>query len=114
LPLPTLTKHLIEERLSAYCEQRVPVHVRDQVRLTFKIRGNSVTLFEQRPSFPERKNWVDILIAQFRYDQNTNKWALYWADRNGKWKKYADFIPRLNFEDLLMELEEDPHRVFWG
>jgi frataxin-like iron-binding protein CyaY len=114
MSLPSLTKRLVEEQLSVYCEARVPEHVKDQVRLTFKIRGNSVTLFEQRPSFPAREIWVDILVAQFRYDQKENQWTLYWADRNGKWHKYDGVKPDLNFEDLLTKLEEDPDHVFWG
>ncbi len=114
MPLPSFTKYLVEKRLSTYCEKRIPEHAKDQVKLIFKIRGNNVTLLEQRPSFPAQDVWVDIPIAQFRFDTDKNRWTLYWADRNEKWQRYNELKPRQNFEEILKEIEEDPYRVFWG
>lgn len=54
--LPALIKEQVENTLLRYCEVRIPAHVRDRVRLSFKFRGNSVTLFEQRPAFHKPQN----------------------------------------------------------
>lgn len=56
MPLPTLVKQLVEEKLSKYCKDRAPEAILDKVRMTFKTQGDNVTLLEQRPAFlsPER------------------------------------------------------------
>ena len=45
--LPPRVRQAVEGWLSRFCEERVPEHVRDRVRLTFKVRGQSVTLSRQ-------------------------------------------------------------------
>lgn len=114
MALPEFTKKLIEKKLRDYCAKKVPSHVKDQYRLDFKSRGNSVTLYEERPYFMDPSEWVDIVIAQFRYDSKTQKWTLYCADRNSKWHEYLDLDPTKNFDVLLDEVEDDPTGIFWG
>jgi len=112
--LPALIKEQVENTLLRYCEARIPAHVRDRVRLSFKFRGNSVTLFEQRPAFHKPGEWVDINVAQFRYDPESKKWTLYWRDRNSRWHKYDQLVPNEDFDVLLHEVERDPTGIFWG
>lgn len=114
MALPAHTRKLVEGRLEKYCAQRVPLHVRHQVRLNFKFRGNSVTLFEVRPAFGAPDVWVDIKVAQFRFDPAHSVWTLYCADRNSKWHEYYEIEPSPNFDDLLEEVEDDPTGIFWG
>jgi len=37
MPFTEFTKKLIETKLNDYCERRIPVDVRDQVRLTYRV-----------------------------------------------------------------------------
>ena len=71
MALPDFTKNLIEKKLNDYCVKKVPAHVKDQYRLGFKFRGNSVTLYEERPTFMDPSEWIDVVVAQFRYDPKT-------------------------------------------
>ena len=48
LDLPELTRLRVEQELTAYCERKVPLHVRDQVRLAFDLKGTHITLLEER------------------------------------------------------------------
>jgi hypothetical protein len=114
MALPPFIRKSIENKLQAYCEEGVPDHIRDKLRYGFKIRGNSVTLFEERSSFPDRSRWVEIVVAQFRFNQENGKWTLYWADRNSRWHIYYDLNPNKNFDVLLQEVEKDPTCIFWG
>ena len=114
MPLPIFTRKLVEARLEEYCEHKVPSHVRDKVRLSFKFRGNTVTLIEKRPAFMNPSEWVDIVVAQFRFDPKSKKWTLYCADRNSRWHEYWDQDPSRDFERLLREVDEDPTGIFWG
>ena len=58
----------IEDALREFCERRVPEHVRDKVRLNFTIRGNTVLLFEERPRWNNPSEWINLKIAQLRFD----------------------------------------------
>jgi len=48
LPLPPLVRTLVEKKVEKFCDRRVPPHVRNKVRLAYKVRGTSVTIFEER------------------------------------------------------------------
>jgi hypothetical protein len=114
VPLPDEIRGKIAGLLSTYCAARCPAKFRDKVKLGFKFRGNSVTLFEERPTFTHPDIWVDIVVAQFRYDLKSKLWTLYWADRNSRWLQYWDLDPSKDFNDLLAEVDADPSGAFWG
>lgn len=111
--LSELTKKQVERILTRYCSERLSVYLHDEIRLGFKFRGNSITLYEERPGFAKAGR-ADIVVAQFRFEPQTKKWILYWADRNSKWHEYELIEPSKNFETLLKEVHEDPTGIFWG
>ena len=114
MALPELVRLAVEKKLSEYCRRKVPSHVADQLRIGFRLRGNSVTLFESRPFYADPSRWIDVVVAQFRYDSETATWTLYWPDRNSRWHYYVDLDPSRNFEKLLVEVDDDPSGIFWG
>jgi len=115
LPLPTLVRTLVEKKVEKFCDKRVPPHVRDKVRLAYKIRGTSVTIYEERaPWKPELTEWTSLPVAQMRYDAKTGKWTLYCADRNDRWHKYPELLATKNIDAILNEIDSDPIRIFWG
>ena len=114
MAIPPFIRRPVEERLRVYCEEKVPERLREKIRFGFRVRGNSVILFEERPSFADRSQWVDIVVAQFRFDPEDGKWTLYWADRNSRWHIYDDVSPNKNFHVLLTEVDKDPTGIFWG
>ena len=114
MPLPELIRQAIQLKLETYCEQRVPQHVRNKVRLGFRFRGNTVTLYEERVDFIDPERWIEIVVAQFRFDLKSREWTLYWPDRNSKWHVYYDVDSTKEFDSLLKEVSEDPTGIFWG
>jgi hypothetical protein len=114
LALSELTRKQVDRILTQYCSERLPVYLHDQLRLGFKFRGNGVTLYEERPGFGKPEIWVEIVVAQFRFNPGTKEWALYYPDRNSKWHEYEMIEPSRNFETLLKEVHEDPTGIFWG
>lgn len=115
MPLPEFTRKLVETKLTPYCERRIPPQARNQVRLSYKIRGNQVTLFEERPIYnqPSQK-WMENPFAQFRFNPQDKKWSLYCADRNSRWHLYERLAPSADFDDLLTEVDRDPTGIFYG
>jgi hypothetical protein len=114
MAIPDAVKVVVESSLISFIEQRVPAHVRDSVDLHYRFHGDCVTIYEDRPSFPNRSEWVGMAVAQFRYDPEQRTWRLYCADRNARWHRYVDVEPSEDFERLLQEVHEDPAGIFWG
>ena len=114
MALPELVKQLVETKLKKYCKAKIPGHVRDKIRLTYQIKGNNVTLIEERPYFQDPSIWTESPVAQFRYNAKENEWSLYCRDRNSKWHLFTEFIPSPKFDDLLEEIDDDPTGIFWG
>ena len=114
MPLPEFTIRLIENKLTEYCEQKIPPHARDQIKLTYKIIGNKVSLIETGRYHRDHTIWTETPIAQFRFDYETKKWALYFMNRDSNWHLYDIVKPSANFEDILKELDQDPTGIFWG
>lgn len=112
--IPVLTRKQIEKRLTAYCKAKAPSDLKDKIRVGFKVRLNSVTLYEERPAFGKSGTWVSIVVAQFRFNPSSREWTLYCADRNSKWQIYSEADPNKNFKALLREVDEDPTGIFWG
>jgi hypothetical protein len=109
--LDPFTKKRIGKIMSRYVEAKVPKHIRDQVKLTYKIRGSNVSLIEERPAF-QSDEWVSRDIAQFRLEES--KWKIYWKDSKNKWHFVDDLSPHEDFEKQLKNVDEDRRGMFWG
>lgn len=107
--LDEFTKKRIDKILSDYIEEKVPKHIRNQVKLKYKFRAKSVTLIEERIGY-KSDQWVESPIAQFRLEQN--KWKVYWRDSKNKWHFVEDITPEEDFEKQLKTVDKDG--VFWG
>ncbi len=115
MPIPVLVKTLAEKKLSAFCLNRIPSHAAHQVRLSYKFRGDTVTLFEHRaPWMKGDTEWSSMPIAQIRFNQSAGLWTLYCADRNDKWHMYTEIDSTKDFDAILAEIDEDPTHIFWG
>jgi hypothetical protein len=117
MALPHLVRHQAEQELVAYCANRVPASVRDQVRLEYEFRGNSATIVERRvPWHPalEGETWTRMPIAQLRYVPDRGRRTLYWADRNTRWHEDDTVGPAKTLAPLLAEVDDDPTGIYWG
>src|SRR5207302_10758129 len=50
----------VTKQLTAFCDARVPPTVRDKLRVGFRIKGNEVVLFEERPEFHPPHKWREM------------------------------------------------------
>jgi len=114
MSISEFTNRLVETRLTEYCERRIPIEIRNQVNLTFKIMRDKVTLIETGPYFREPSIWTENPVAQIRFDDQTKKWTLYCMDRNSRWHLYDLIKPSADFDDMLKALDNDKTGIFWG
>ncbi len=109
--LDSFTKKRLEKILNGYIEGKIPKHIRNQIRLNYKFRGNNITLVEERPAY-KGDQWIELDIAQFRFDQQ--KWKVYWRDSKNKWHFVEDIIPDEDFEKQLKIVDNNNNGIFWG
>jgi len=114
MPFNGIGEQRIEKVVGGFCEKRIPEHLRNQIKLIHEIRGYDVKIIECRPYFLNSHEWTESPVARMKYDPKTSKWQLYWRRASGKWWKYPDREPTNRLEDLIDEIQKDPHHVFWG
>jgi len=103
-------------RARRWCEGRVPLRFRDQVRVELKVHGQALTVVERRPPWPPRvgAEWSRAPVARFFYDAAARRWTLFWPDRNSHWRRYQRCPPSSRLDVLLVEVDHDPTGIFWG
>ena len=103
-------------RARRWCAQRVPAHLRNEIRVECDIGAGHLTIVECRP--PWRKDigetWTRFPIARLRYTKAASLWSLYWRDRHLRFHLYDRLGPSPRIEDLLQEVDRDPTAIFWG
>jgi hypothetical protein len=114
MALPEIIRSRAEQLLFCFCQLRVPYWAREQYHLEFRVRGNSVTLYECHASWRPGQQWSRTPSAQFRFDPGQLTWTLYWADRSGRWHPYDDILPSTDLAELLAEVDADPTGIFFG
>ena len=116
MPIPAAVREVAIRQVAAYCESRVPLDQRSEVRLEHSIRGTRITIVERRPPWSSLvgPEWTSMNIAQLRYDEQTRTWSLYAADRNSRWFLYDNVGPAPDVSPLLAEISDDPTCIFWG
>jgi hypothetical protein len=93
--LPELVRASALRKLDGYCERRAPEPVRHQVRVEARIRGDNITIVEQRAPWradygPE---WTESKIAQVAFQPAMRTWTLFAYDRNERRIAYPSGRP---------------------
>ena len=102
-------------RARRWCAADVPERVRHEVRVECHVRGRTITLCETRVPWDGVGDWTHLPFAQLRYRVAAKDWALYWADRNGRWHEYSHGSRQFGtMEQLLAEVDDDPTCIFRG
>jgi hypothetical protein len=103
-------------RIRRFCEGRVPVRARHQVRLEVEVGGSAVTIIERRaPWSPEvGPEWSRLPIARLRFSPSRGEWALFWCDHNLAFHRHPDAPSTRTIDELLAVLAHDPLNHFWG
>jgi hypothetical protein len=114
MPIPSLQKQAIEIKMNSYCKNKIPQELQNQIKLSYKIWGNNITLIESRPFWEDSTEWIDMKVAQIRFDNQNKTFSLYYRDSNEKWHPYDELLISQNIEDILKEINNDPTGIFWS
>jgi spore coat polysaccharide biosynthesis protein SpsF (cytidylyltransferase family) len=105
------TESLVEK----FIEKRRPSpEIRDQLDLGFRIKGQSVEIFEIRPVWNNPKKKIEESVAKATFVKTNKSWKIYWKRADLKWHRY-DPDPEVDYiEDFLKIVGEDEFCCFWG
>jgi hypothetical protein len=79
-----LEKQRIIKIVGEYCDNKIPQHVKNQIKLFYKLRGYDVKIIETRPLFIHKSEWTEHPIARMKYDPESMKWQLFWGRASGR------------------------------
>jgi hypothetical protein len=112
-----------EDEIATFTEQieriiwthrRPPLHLRNMVREGQSIEGQEIEIFEERPYFRDKTQWIKSRVAKTRYVRSRNVWKVYWRRGDGKWHPYNPCPETASLEEWLHLVNQDEHGCFWG
>ncbi|MBI5601827.1 MAG: hypothetical protein HY879_00570 [Deltaproteobacteria bacterium] len=67
MPFSEIELKLIENIVGKLPERRSPAHLRDKLRTIFKVEGQDVSVYEERPGWDNPQEWTSSPMAKFKY-----------------------------------------------
>jgi hypothetical protein len=105
-----------EKIIQRYVEQnRPPPHIRPELDLGCRVKGQSVEIFEIRPVWrgePGKK--MEHPVAKATYIKSQAYWRVYWQRADLKWHRYEPDAIVPNLEEFLAVVEKDEYCCFYG
>jgi len=95
--------------------RRPPPHIRPELDLGFRVKGQSVEIFEIRPVWkgaPGEK--MELAVAKTTYVKTRGAWKVYWQRADLKWHCYEPNSVVRNLEEFLAVVERDEYGCFYG
>ncbi|RIX51896.1 DUF3024 domain-containing protein [Paenibacillus nanensis] len=91
----------------SYIASKIPNHLKKEIQILYRFRGNTVTLSQERPGYMGGR--FEYPIAQFRLEEPY--WKVYWQDSKNKWHLIEDIKPDQSFENQLDVVDKTD--MFW-
>lgn len=104
-----------EKLVGEYVEKRrPPSHVRHEVDLSYRIKDQSIEIFEIRPSWRNPEQKIESMVAKTTYARKSRSWKVYWQRADMKWHSYSPIPEVSSLEEFLALVEQDEHCCFYG
>ena len=104
----------IEKIVGTFCDNRVPDRARDQLKVGFRVEGQTIFVFESRPSWDDPNKWMDHDFVKISYVKSRSIWKLYWMRASGKWNLYKPHGEDKDLGKLINTINEDRNGCFFG
>ncbi len=104
-----------EKLVKAYIEKnRPPPHIRKELDLSYRLKDQSVEIFEVRPRWDNPKEILEHPVAKATYVKSQALWKVYWQRADLKWHSYGPYPEAKSIEEFLTVVESDKHACFFG
>jgi len=104
-----------EKAIAAFMgKRRPPAHVRSELDLGYRIKGQSVEIFEVRPLWNNPKKIIEEAVAKATFVKTQNVWKVYWQRADLKWHRYDPEPEVGSVEEFLALVDGDEYACFFG
>ena len=105
----------IQKIMDAFMKKhRPPAHTRKELDLAYRLKGQSVEIFELRPDWQDSSNILEHPVAKMTYVKSKKIWKLFWQRADLKWHGYEPNPMAKHLEDCLAVIDKDEYACFWG
>jgi hypothetical protein len=79
----------IEKIVGEFIEnKRPPAHIRNELDLDYRIKDQSVEIFEIRPVWNNPEEKLESPVAKATFVKKNNIWKVYWQRADLKWHSF--------------------------
>jgi hypothetical protein len=103
-----------EKPVKAYCANKYPAHIRNELYLDYETKDQSIILFTVRPRWNNPSEIAKGMIAKATYIKSKKVWKLYWQRADLKWHGYEPRSEVKSIEEFLEIVEADDYGCFYG
>ena len=115
MALTELETKRIEKLVDAYVQKRrPPPHIRPKLDIGFRVKGQSVEIFEIRPAWRSPGEFLEQPAAKASFVKTRGVWKVFWMRADLKWHPYPPAPTVASVEKFLELVEADAHACFWG
>ena len=86
----------------------------NEVDLSFRVKGQSVEIFEIRPMWNDSNKTIEESVAKATYVKSRNIWKIFWQRADLKWHSYKPEPEVKTLEEFLEVVERDEYCCFFG
>jgi len=98
-----------------YVEKRRPAEdIRDELDIGFRIKGQSIEIFEIRPRFFDPGQKMEEPVAKTTYVRTKDIWKVFWMRQDLKWHGYDPQPEVPSLIGFLKIIDDDALGCFWG
>lgn len=95
-------------------KRRPPVQLRKEVDLGFRVKGQSVEIFEVRPGWRDPEAKIELAVAKATYVKTKQIWKIFWQRADMKWHRYMPDPEARTIEKFLDVVDRDEFGCFFG
>lgn len=105
----------IEKIVGAFIEKRrPPPHVRPKLDLSFRIKDQSVEIFEIHPRYDQPQEKMENPVAKATFVKLQGVWRVFWQRADLKWHRYVPVPQVASVEKFLALVDKDEYSCFFG
>lgn len=94
--------------------RRPPVQIRSKLDIGYRICGQSVELFEIRPTFLDPTIRQETPVAKSTFVRSRGCWRVFWMRRDLRWHGYPPAPEVASIADFLSIVNDDEFGCFFG
>lgn len=105
----------IEKEVGVFLEaHRPPPHIRPELDIGFRVKEQSVEIFEIRPRWRHPGEKIEAPVAKATYVKSRKVWRVFWQRADLKWHRYDPHPEVPTLQKFLSLVGTDEHACFFG